>query len=423
MKFFLEQFPTILEYICIAIITKSFSRQSLRPTSRDIGMLFAICLLSFIPNRYPIALWMIGLFIYFFYITFSVKKSFWDRLNLYFLSYGSIILLNLLSYVLISLILSTEAWYVPILGNLCSIFFAILLFRYSTCRKLYEFLCVAKLPYKLFWLNTFLLFILMLLFFKINANDFYINLIYWLAITIFLFITNICILYYDRQLFEKQQKLISYEKNLPIYQALIDEIRGAQHEFSNRIQHFQKLPYVCKDYKSLSQALLENSAYYRKPLQNYKLLQINMPLLAATLYSFACKAAQQNIILTFNIQTLDLISSVPEYQLTDYVSILTQNAIESSKKGDRIYLSISSNQNRFQLEIRNPSEKHISATDIKHFFEKGYSSKGQIPKSDHTPHGYGLYFLHHKITHLGGTIGAECMEFQKKYWIIFRLEI
>ena len=423
MDFFLEHLPTILEFICIAIIAKSLCKKSLFPTVYDICMLCCVYLLSFIPNGYPIVLWIVGLIAYFFYIAFSIKKTFLERLNLYFLSYGSMILLNFLTYIMISFLLSPDVWYMPLLGNTCSIIFAVILFRFTICKQLYEFLCQAKLPYKLLLSNTYILLMLLLLFFKINASDFYINLIYWLTITIVLLLANICILYYDRELFQKRQELNSYEKNLPIYQALIDEIRSNQHEFSNRIQHFRKLPYVCKDYDSLSQSLLKYSSSYCKPLHNYALLQIDMPLLAATLYSFACQAAQRNITLTFNIRTFHLRSSVPEYQLADYVSILTQNAIEASKEGDRIYICISSDQDRFQFEIRNPSLQLVSPSDMKHFFQKGYTSKSNETKENGSPHGYGLYSLHQNITNSGGMIGAECMEHAGKYWIIFRLEI
>lgn len=423
MDFFLEHLPTILEFIGIAIIVKSLCKHSLLPTVYDIGILCVVYLISFIPDDYPFVLWIVGSITYFIYITWSTKKTILESLNLYFLCMGSMVLLNFLTYTMISLLLSPNVWYMPLLGNVCLIIFTIILFRFTICKQLYEFLCQAKLPYKLLFWNTYILLMVLLLFFKIDASDFYINLVYWLAITIVLLIANICIMYYDRELFKKRQELTSYEKNLPIYQSLIDEIRSNQHEFSNRIQHFRKLPYVCKDYDSLSQALLKYSSSYCKPLQNYALLQIDMPLLAATLYSFACQAAQRNITLTFNIRTFHLTSGVPEYQLADYVSILTQNAIEASKEGDRIYICISSDQDRFQFEIRNPSLQLVSPSDIKHFFQKGYTSKPNEWKEDGSTHGYGLYFLHQNITNSGGMIGAECMEHAGKYWIIFRLEI
>lgn len=423
MNFLLELLPPILEFIGIAIITKSLCQKSLIPTVYDISFLCCIYVLSLIPDTYPILSWMIGIIAYFLYIAFSVKKTFLERLNLYFLSYGSVILLNFLTYSIISLFLSPDVWYMPLLGNTCLVTVAFILFRFTICKQLYEYLCQAKLPYKLLLSNTFVLLTLLLLFFKLNEFDFYINLIYWLTIAIILLIANICILYYDRELFKKRQELASYEKNLPIYQALIDEIRSNQHEFSNRIQHFQRLPYVCKDYDSLSKALIKYSGSYYKPLQNYTLLQIDMPLLAATLYSFACQAAQKNITLTFNIRSFHLTSSVPEYQLADYVSILTQNAIEASKEEDRIYICISSDQNRFQFEIRNPSLLPVSPSDIERFFQKGYTSKLIKTQKNGSPHGYGLYSLLQNVTTAGGMVGAECMEHTGKYWIIFRLEI
>lgn len=423
MTFLLEQFPMILEFIGFAIIAKSLCEQSLLPSVQDIGMLLLVFVISFIPTSYPVALWVIGIIFYGIYIASACKGNLWEKLNLYFISYGSMVLLNFLTFAGISLFFSPDVWYMPIAGNTISILLAILLFRFTICKKLHRFLCQAKLPYKLLLTNTYFFLILLLFFYKINTNDFYLNLIYWSVIIFVLLMANICILYYDQKLFQQRQEIDSYEKNLPIYQSLIDEIRANQHEFSNRIQHFQKLPHVCKDYDSLSHALLKYSASYCKPLHNYALLQIDMPLLAATLYSFSCQADQNNITLTFQISTFHLSSSIPEYQLVDYVSILTQNAIEASKEGDRVYICISSDQNRFQFEIRNPSSRLLLPADIKRFFQKGYTSKENTNQALSSRHGYGLYSLRQNITRLGGMIGAECVEHSEKYWIIFRLEI
>lgn len=423
MEFFAEHIATILEFFCFTMIAKSLINHSLYPSLFDFGMLVCVVLSSAILHNYPIFFWLLGTILYFVYIFHLQKTTILNHIFLFILSYGSIILLNFLMYSCLSQFVDSNSFYFPILGNICTLLISFFLFRFTICGHLYHFLEQAKLPLKLLLINTFLLFFILLFFYKSNISYFMLTIVYWLVITIILLFANISILYYDRQLFRKHQELYSYEKNLPLYQTLIDEIRSNQHEFSNRLQHFQKLPYVCKDYDSLSEALLTYSNSYCKPLQNYALLQIDMPLLAATLYNFSCIASQKDITLAFNICSFHLISCAPEYQLADYVSILTQNAIEASKNGDHIYICISSSDGKVTFEIRNPFSHALTTTEIARFFKKEYTSKSTGSNLNGTPHGYGLYSLHQNITKQGGSIGAECIQHNERYWVLFKFTI
>ena len=55
-------------------------------------------------------------------------------------------------------------------------------------------------------------------------------------------------------------------------------------------------------------------------MANYPLLQINMPLLAASLYSMASHAQEKGIALQFDIVNAVLESHAPEHELTDYIT-------------------------------------------------------------------------------------------------------
>ncbi|MBD5088049.1 MAG: hypothetical protein HDT30_04435 [Clostridiales bacterium] len=424
MKTLLLHISSILEFVYIVIIAKSLSKQSFVPNFKDIvGGFIITCTYIFVPENNSVILWIAGQLFYLIYVASMTKDSILNRINLYCISYGIAILLNLFMFTVISLFLSQDVWYVPMLGNIGCLFLSIFLFRFTICKQLYEFLCHARMPYKLLMLNSYILLTVLLLFYKINAGDFYTNLIYWLTISFVLLFANICILYYDHQLFQKQQEVISYQKNLPIYQALVDSIRANQHEFSNRIQYIQKLPYFCKDYDSLCKSLMKTSNSYCKPLQHYALLQIDMPLLAATLYALSSQAEQRGIHIVFNIGAFHLVSHAPEYQLTDFISILIHNAIEASKEGDKLYVQVNTHQDRLQFEIRNPVLRKYSSSEISRFFHKGYTTKNPRDKTTDTPHGYGLYLLLENITKLNGSIGAECIVHKNNFWIIFSLEV
>ena len=173
---------------------------------------------------------------------------------------------------------------------------------------------------------------------------------------LFLFITvllsiNSCILYYDFQLDKKEQLLLSYKKNQPIYADLIHDIRASQHEYSNRIQHLENLPLICKDYDSLCKALSNYTNQYKNTICAYPLLRINMPLLAASLYSLYTQAENKDIHLQFDIVSEFIQSAVPEYELSDYLCILTQNAIEACSPGDTVYIHMLSENGHLHFSI------------------------------------------------------------------------
>ena len=281
----------------------------------------------------------------------------------------------------------------------------------------------AALPYRLILLNTYLIFLGILLVFKAAPKNFYMNLTTYLFIALLLVIVNISILYYDRLVASQKLELQSYQKHLPIYESLINEIRANQHEYSNRLQNLQNLSNTCTDYDSLCQALHKHTKEYTHPLHAYPLLQIDMPLLAAALYNLSCRAEAENITLYFDVVSEHLESHAPEYLLTDFACIITQNAIEASKAGDSIYIHISSENGMVQFEIRNPVDKRYTPQDIQMFFKKNYSTKSDTPKDDITPHGFGLFNLVNNITKWNGTIGADCVEYNNKFWIIFTLDI
>lgn len=172
-------------------------------------------------------------------------------------------------------------------------------------------------------------------------------------------------------------------------------------------------------------------------MANYPLLQINMPLLAASLYSLASHAQKKGIALQFDIVNAILESHAPEHALTDYISILTQNAIEACKAGDTVYALLDSKDGAVRYEIRNPVPAMISPEEISNFFKRGYSTKQTQAGSDaaskradsaaygqaDNKRGLGLYYLQTNITKAGGSVGADCVCYEDSYFIIFRLTL
>ncbi|MCM1179498.1 MAG: GHKL domain-containing protein [Clostridium sp.] len=419
----IEIFSLFLEFISFYLFFHFFLNISLKPDKRDIAVCFTYVFFSYLVYKSVIYSWIISQLLIFCY-AMTYKK--YQPLAAFFLHCISDITLIVFQLTLIFLLsfgnISFDAQYMSIIGNLLTITLIILVFSFTPYRRLYPFIAEASLLYKILLINSYLAVTILLLYLKMETLDFYQNIYYFIIITTLIAIFNTCLLYYDQKMFAEHQQLISYQKNLPIYQSLIDEIRASQHEFSNRIQNLEQLPYACHDYDSLCAALLKNTADYKKPLRAYSLLQLNMPLLAAALYSLYTQACDRNITILFDISSPDIESHAPEYALSDFIRILTQNAIEACKSGDTIYTRIVSMEGRLHFEIRNPVEQHLSAADLSRFFQKGFSTKKQHVKDDGLNHGFGLHYLINEIKTYNGSIQADCVHYNGE-WVIFYLEI
>lgn len=414
-----------IEFASIYIIFHYFLQQTFRPSKQDIFVCAAYVLIfGLIPNNDIQILLIAGQLYYIVYIFYLYNKNIFHVLILYSLTVIVLLCTQFSIIFLISMLgIPTDAWYTGIVGSSLSILLICVLFRFKRIRQIYSQTLRASLPVRLFLVNTYLIYLGVLMIFKTNDHVIYTNPTYIFTIVSLIISINVCILYYDRNLQYKEQLLTSYEKNIPIYESLISDIRSRQHEYSNRIQGLRNLSMTCKDYTSLRTALQD---YTSEPLhvpQAYPLLQINLPLLAASLYNLTERAANHHIKVQYDIANPKIESQVPEYLLSDFTCILLQNAIEACSENDTIHVHISSENGTLQFEIRNPSDKLFTPQDIKQWFEKGYSTKHKELKTDGLSHGLGLHFLHSQMKKYNGVIGAECITFSDKNWVIFKMII
>lgn len=289
--------------------------------------------------------------------------------------------------------------------------------------SLYNLASHADMPYRLILLNTWPILFFFLIIFKLLPATLFTNAAFFIITILLLITANIAILYYDQRIQRQNQLLECYRKNIPTYESLISEIRAGQHEYSNRLQTLGNLTVTCHDYNSLCHALKKYTGDYAAPIQAYPLLQINLPLFAASLYSMTQRAGKDTIHLQFDIASNYLESQVPEHELTDYACILLQNAIEACHPGDSVYIRISSHDGIVQLEVRNPVKQFFNQQDILKFFQKHYSTKTYNNREDHPLHGLGLYNLKNGIKKYHGTIGADCICYENRFFMIFEIRV
>lgn len=416
----------LLEFLCVYYITRMLSGTPLIPKKDDIIALLIILLcIGEIPAKYPFLAWLCGQLLYFCYVAFAYNNShFLHRILLFSITLIYIAIIQVFCAAFISITpIDEKGACIDIIGNFLTVILSLLLLCIPTVKNFYHKIIHSALPYQLVLLNSYIIFFVIVLLFKINSSYIYRNIFIAVFVALFLVAANSCILYYDQKLYAREQSLIAYQKNLPIYEALIGEIRSSQHEYSNRLQSLQFLSESCKTYDELADALHKYTEAYSKPLHSYPLLQINMPLLSASLYNLSSRAEKKEITVRYDVVSENIHSNAPEEQLSDFCCILLQNAIEACSSGDSIYIHMSSSNEYFSFEIRNPSKEFYSQKQIAQFFKKNYSTKQTLKKEDGIPHGQGLCYLLNQIMKYNGKISADCISFNDEFWMIFKLVI
>lgn len=424
MNIIINFISVIIEFFCILVASRTFSQTPYRLHKKDIifgiGIVFSS---SFIPDSFGVLLWILSQVLFISYILFCYTGRITHRIFLFILSFGAFLLSQLIIMVIVVFLpLNTTAWYFSLLANAMTLALICLVCHYCPVYKLYTLIVNGTFPLRFIILNTYIALVIFLLMGKLDLHGFYNTLIFVIAIITLFFAANTSILYYEQKMKYQEQELLSYQTNLPIYDTLIHDIRASQHEYANHIQTLQTLPASCPDYDSLCDALKKYSGHYAIPQKAYPLLQINMPLLAASLYNLYTVAERKEISMLFDISTPQLKSTVSEHILTDFACVLTNNAIEASKAGDTLYIRLYSENGRTHFEIRNPSKEYYPPNMIRQFFQKGYTTK-EKKKEDGISHGYGLYHLLKKIRTLDGDVGGSSVKYRDAYLTIFFVEI
>lgn len=417
----IDCFGTLIEIMLSIYINQKFYKQRFSIKLYDLLFVFInVLLIPFIPESLPLINWFASQALYLFYSLYITADKKRGGLFLYILSFIFMLFSETLSAAILSPFeVITKSDYITLFGPATAFLLAFIIFKIPFIKYTYSKISSSKPVFKLIFIYAYIIFAIYMITYKFNISILFNNIysiMFILSITI---IVNICILYYDQNNYKKEQELLSYKKNLPIYETLINDIRSSQHEFSNRIQSIINLSVICDDYETLKDNLLKYSTDFSKPLQAYPLLTINMPLLAASIYSLAAKAYEKGINVQFDILSNNLKSNAPENVISDLAAILLQNAIEASSSGNEIYVLLSSDE-KTKIEIRNQVDRRISPEELSSFFKQGYSTKN---KSDSKKHGLGLYYLKKQIRKYNGNVTVNCSNFNDKNWVCIQVEI
>lgn len=427
MSLFMSLFGIFIENLCTFLLLKSFQGRPKIPDWLDVIFFLPGFIMAPLPDSYGTFALIYGQAVTFFYCHFRSNRKLIPAIFLLcpttvFLQFIQGMVILLLTPVMKILPIA----YLPLIGSITTLFLILLIVFLTPCASLYHRILTGGFALKFLVLNTYLGIILKTLFYKIHMTDIYefVNLMF---ASLFLMLSvNICIFYYENKLKEKQRALLVYEKNKPLMETLIGDIRSSQHEYTNRLQSIAALVNVCHDYDSLRESLVKYAKKYNTVHKCYPLLTLNMPLVTSTLYNLTSMAEKKGITILYDIPSPELTCRISEHIIVDFLRILTQNAIEATSTGESIYITLTNQKEVFYFEVQNPTDHYILQDEFEQFFQKGYSTKTNEshPKPELSiPHGYGLSELLSQVNKLGGTVSADCIFHEEKNWAVFSLTL
>ena len=212
-----------------------------------------------------------------------------------------------------------------------------------------------------------------------------------IQILYFFFIFLFIIYEWQKTKTDAERKKAQLEMNRLYYDAydqLIMLVRERQHDMKNHIGAILGMIYATDNYEELAEKQKEYCGYVMEQNEKTKLvLSTGNPLISGFLYSKIQEAESKDIKIEYHIGLTEIETILPEYELIEMMSILTDNAIDALGKTDenekdlfrgiRICLKESEEaENCIELMVANTSE-YYEKDITEHFFETGYSSKGK----------------------------------------------
>ncbi len=162
------------------------------------------------------------------------------------------------------------------------------------------------------------------------------------------------------------------------FQGLIDHIRLRQHEFDNHINTIYSLHYIHNNYEDLVKA---QSSYCKLVVNDNrfnKLLSGGNPVIVGFLYGKFVEIEKLGIDIKYKVVGVSDDLGMPMNKVVEILGDLMNNAVEAlvaDEERNKLYVSVIG-VDGLKIEVKNESPL-IDHEDMKAFFKRGYSGKGE----------------------------------------------
>lgn len=420
-KLFLETLIlSFLETLIQYILNCSFLQLPLRQYGKKIPYIFfPLCIYSLISTYYDseMALSIIYMCIILVSFRLLMNKPLVDLILLHIIEF---ILISLCEFFLITILgANYNSVFNPIIqyaGTFFLVIVALFVYNFVPLNKIYELLLHQNITLHLIISNTFFLIWGIVLFIKIQPENFFYHFfIVFTIIIVLLFINGEVFINHRKQL-EKEKQLLAYQTYLPVVEQLIEQVREKQHDYHNHIQTIRSLCYTCTTFDELQAALIDTSEYYIQQTPINNLLKLNLHLLAGFLISKIQQGRAVDKTLHIEVCNFYITTECSEYEIIEYIGILIDNALEAIPRYETVYASLACEHNKLVFKIRNPGPT-LTPDFCKKIFSKEYTTKGD------GSHGIGLYKLNQYVKEHNGEILLENMKINHQVYLCFQLTL
>lgn len=212
----------------------------------------------------------------------------------------------------------------------------------------------------------------------------------------------------------EEQKLLTFEKYLPVIDELMSEIRAKQHEFDNHIQALSMIATTSEDYETI----MDSMKKYIKDIESFtdttNLIKLNNKVLAGFLYSKLKKSKEMNIKFLVNIKDFGFKTNLKDYELIEVIGNLIDNGFETGVIDNIVYLELTGEKDMSVIEVKN-KHSYLGHDSINKIMKVGYSTKLKHGR------GYGLPNMKKIISKYGGRIEVSNQSIRDENFVVFKV--
>lgn len=294
------------------------------------------------------------------------------------------------------------------------VLFVVLMCKYDLNSKIINIVKLNSNILFCFIINLGTYIIIIKLIWEYSKNLILNNLTVFSLISISVFIINMFLYWYIVRITEENKLLEVQKQYEPILEDMIEEIRRKQHDFKNYLNAINGIIEVVDEEKLKSELkkYINNLNLSNKKLED--IIHIDNIAIRATVYSKLCEAERLNIKFIFNINNISVQNILNDYEITDILNNLINNAFEAVLNQDDkvVILNILDEENTTIIEVKN-SGITIKPQDLGRIFKRGFSTKGEN-------RGYGLYNIKKIVERSGGKIQLPVDDNYTTFKILFK---
>ena len=207
-------------------------------------------------------------------------------------------------------------------------------------------------------------------------------------VSVSILLINLFLYNYISKITEEKKTLEIEKQYKPIMLEMLEETRRKQHDFKNYLNTINGIIEVSEE-SELEVALKSYINGVNTSLKKLDdIVYINNIIIKAAVYNKLNEAERMDIKFTYNITNNLLENILSDYEISDILSNLLNNAFEAmaavEHKEKVVILNILNKNEKTVIEVMN-SGKTLKPEEVENIFKRGFSTK------EGKNHGYGLF--------------------------------